>query len=371
MDIDMHYHGTFALARAAGMKREVAETIAYASQFVDDSTDAKGIDLEPSGAFCRAEVTAHHPADLPANRDLEDQRQVWVPFHFLPGGSGTELTERLVCLKDSAVARALVGHHLDQADRSYAVELMGILAHVYADTFAHYGFSGVSSRLNMVLSNQIQLECSADVVANYLGPRVLKFFSERKKTDILVENFRRLLSATAEALSGALGHGAVAVYPDQPYLTWKYHYEHAYPGVRVQAVERNNTKDFMDASQALHALFGQFVARRPKLADESVKRSWDQLKQPVEAVLRTEGDVPARNAAWQKALMDGKLTGKSEPALPPYSPRTWYDLRPRMAQRVTSGGIVDFPLYRFYQAASYHRHFVLRDLLPAYNIIVV
>lgn len=371
MDIDMHYHGTFALARAAGLKREVAETIAYAAQFVDDSTDAEGIDLDPSGAFCRAEVTAHHPADLPANRNLEDQRMVWVPFHFLPGGAGAELTERLVCNKDSAIARTLVKHHLDQAERSYAVELIGVLAHVYADTFAHYGFSGVSSRHNMVLSDQIQLQCSGDVVANYLGPRVLKFFKERNRTDILVENFRRLFSATAEALSGALGHGAVAVYPDQPYLTWQFHYEHDYPANRTRTVVRNNTKDFMDASRALHELFRQFVQRRPKLADGSVQRDWDQLKGPVEAVLRTEGDIPVRNAAWQKALIDGKITGKTEPALAPYSPRTWYDQRPRMAKKLSTGGIGEFPLYRFYQAASYHRHFVLRDLLPAYNINVI
>ena len=38
MQTDMHYYGTYALARLAGFSVSKAEIIAYSSQYVDDST---------------------------------------------------------------------------------------------------------------------------------------------------------------------------------------------------------------------------------------------------------------------------------------------------------------------------------------------
>ena len=34
----MHYYGTYAIARAAGLRPTDAQIIAYSAQFVDDST---------------------------------------------------------------------------------------------------------------------------------------------------------------------------------------------------------------------------------------------------------------------------------------------------------------------------------------------
>ena len=39
MQLDMHFYGVYALARAAGLKPETAEIVACASQFVDDAID--------------------------------------------------------------------------------------------------------------------------------------------------------------------------------------------------------------------------------------------------------------------------------------------------------------------------------------------
>src|SRR4029079_5571182 len=124
----MHYYGTYALARAEGIRADVAEVIATASQYVDDSTAHRAIP-PPAGAVFKIEVTSHHPTDLPANDDDGDQRRVWVPFHFFPGGEGSELTDKLICVKDSALAREMVSHHLGCAERPWAVELIGITAH--------------------------------------------------------------------------------------------------------------------------------------------------------------------------------------------------------------------------------------------------
>ena len=148
MQIDMHYYGTYAMARAAGITRDAAKIIATAAQFVDDNASKESIEFRDGGRL-DAEATAHHSVDR-KNIDLEDQRKIWVPFHFLPGNSGRTYSERLVCQKgnESEIAQKMIAHSLSLADRPYALPLMGITAHVLADTFSHYGFSGISSRVN-------------------------------------------------------------------------------------------------------------------------------------------------------------------------------------------------------------------------------
>ena len=37
MQVDMHYYGTYAMARAAGLKADVCKIIATAAEFVDDN----------------------------------------------------------------------------------------------------------------------------------------------------------------------------------------------------------------------------------------------------------------------------------------------------------------------------------------------
>jgi hypothetical protein len=155
---------------------DVAHRIATAAEFVDDSTETEVI-VHPDGARFRGESTAHHPSDLKPINDLDDQPQVWVPFHFLPGAEGATQSQRLVCRKNSRLAQDMVAHHLEWADRTFAVELFGIAAHVYADTFAHYGFSGISSRLNRVDGGAIKL-INGDPNSGYVDRFFAKFGSK-------------------------------------------------------------------------------------------------------------------------------------------------------------------------------------------------
>ena len=41
-------------------------------------------------------------------------------------------------------------HAVRMANRAFGPQLIGITAHVYADTFSHYGFSGASCPVNRV-----------------------------------------------------------------------------------------------------------------------------------------------------------------------------------------------------------------------------
>ena len=108
MQTDMHYYGTYAMARSAGINEPLARAIATAAEYVDDS-DKLSI-TTTDGKLIQSEPTAHHPVDS-ANLDPHDQKRTWVPFHFLPGNEGDNLDEKLICRTDSDIAREMIDHN--------------------------------------------------------------------------------------------------------------------------------------------------------------------------------------------------------------------------------------------------------------------
>ena len=114
MQIDMHFYGIYALARAAGIKPDSAHTIAYASQFVDDALDGEVNVLKNHKAVFPI-ITSHKPMDY-QNAMFRDQWKVWVPFHFLPGNlkNGRSFYEKMQCLKatESETAGKILAHSL-------------------------------------------------------------------------------------------------------------------------------------------------------------------------------------------------------------------------------------------------------------------
>jgi len=371
MDMDMHYYGTYAMARAAGLNAETALTIATAAEFVDDSTETE-VYVHPDGARFQGEATAHHPTELKPINDLDDQILVWVPFHFLPGGIGTSQSQRLVCRKDSPIAQEMVSHALDLSDRPYAAELLGITAHVYADTFAHYGFSGVSSRLNRVDGESLKAHNNDPMATSMFEQRLNTFMAKFGVQGGLVKNFRsRLLSGGAEIVSGALGHGAVATFPDQPYLEWSYGYEMADLWGAGWRVERANADDFIEGARALHGMFREFATRRPDLSDGKGGYDFDQLAPTVRALVTLIAHRDARITAWKKRAAEGAFSRDGVEALSDYDHRPWRDQAQALKTLPEPSAALELPVYRFHLAAAIHRNFVLRDLLPQHGIVVV
>ena len=133
MQVDMHYYGTYAMARVAGLNRDASIIIATSAQFVDDNADKENVKFK-DGARIDVDATAHHAFDI-KNIDEEDQRQIWVPFHFLPGNEGSSYTERLICRKNSRIAREMAEHNLLLLGEPYALQLMGI-THMFIPTLS-------------------------------------------------------------------------------------------------------------------------------------------------------------------------------------------------------------------------------------------
>lgn len=373
MQIDMHYYGVYAIARLSGLNPQAAKTIATASQYVDDSLKNNSLDHKKSGAKMIPIATAHHTASI-RNVDRDDQRYIWVPFHFLPGNQGENFTERLVCRKDSALAKDMKDHHMGFADKPFALELMGITAHVYADTFAHFGFSGVSSRRNRVKSDDIEIMDVSDKTKNYWEQKQPEFFEKYGTQGGMWQNIKRALASSgAEMLSGALGHGAVLTYPDQPYLHWRFKYENLggeYSDRPANEYDRHNLDDYLSACRVLYNMFRDFAGLRSDYCDNSGPIDFSQgLEQDLKEILTLEEGKSGRSSAWCNAMKDNKLYLGED--IPTYDQAEWDNDRDRFPKIDNVAEATEFSVYRFYQAASLHQHFVLRELLPAQGLVVI
>jgi hypothetical protein len=352
MQADMHFYGIYALARAAGLKRKTANLIASASEYVDDSILDESIHLD-DGRSMLAEMTAHQTIDY-HNADASDQRKVWLPFHFLPGGQGSTIGEKLICRKDSQIAREVVKRNLEQAAKvKYGPHLVGVTAHVYADTFAHYGFIGANHELNAIRDGTLSEIIDDPSVLDHVMAQAGKLF-DRIKSSTLSHGF-------------PLGHGPAVTYPDRPYLRWSYIRE--VDGVKI---ERDNSKDFMEGCKALHAMLEQYATNCPNHKDPAGGKRWVDISSTVREIIKFEGKKDDRIQKWKTAMTSGQLSAKSE-TIPKYLGHRWTEtiekIKFRPASAPEAGTLVKTDLHLYYRAARWHRNLVLTELLPEHGIL--
>ena len=373
MHIDFHFYGTYAMARAAGINPETATVVATAAQFVDDNAASDNVRFQ-DGARIDKEATAHHLLDT-ENLDEHDQRRVWVPFHFFPGNVGESYTERLKCRMDSALVQEMCDHHLELHSSVFAKEILGIAAHVYADTFSHYGFSGVSSRGNKVDNSSFRFHKEVDDDAEDLNAEIRnstnedkdRFFGKWGPHGRLIANIK---SWTAEVASGALGHGSVAKFPDLPFLVWSFEYERPDAEINGTLSKRRNPITYLTACRKLHDMFRKFAEYREDV-NAGDGRDFDDIEESVREILNTQADKAGRIKAWKDAALSGQLFGNGNGEdIPDYQGKQWNESWARLDRSEDCGCAFELPVWRFYQAASLHRTYVLRDLLPKHGLIV-
>ena len=361
MKIDLHFYGTYAIARLAGFEPTEAQIIATAAQFVDDATDNNS-EKNSSGEMLFSIATAHHLKDAGSNSFFhpEIHRLIWVPFHFYPGGRGDTLEEKLLCTKNSEIVNEMFNNHLAlNSDKSFYLHLLGVASHVYLDTFAHYGFSGICSTLNEVIGESISLNTHDRSVKDRIEKESRTFF-ENCETEIK-GFFIQIQSSAGEKLSRGLGHGAVSTYPDQPYLNWHFIYEEARYGNGKQSGERNNQKTYLEGLQELHKKLS--IGAKKLYSTPTIRQIPEKS---IKGILALElDDTSDRCDAWKKFIADEIDDGKEAH----YLGDEWNRQKDRFNTLNPPNHISD--CYKFHQAAVYHRWYSLKDLFPEHGIYVV
>lgn len=354
MQIDMHFYGVYVLARAAGIKPETARTIACASQFVDDAIDDEAIVFDKEVKAVLPTMTSHKPIDY-QNTIPNDQWRVWVPFHFLPGAEPGARTfvEKMVCRKNSEPAQQMIQHALSRKQEPYGPHLMGIAAHVFADTFAHYGFVGLSRDWNRVKSDSIDVRSSSWSIRNYIFGKLEEFKS-------------RFAGIFAETVP--VGHGAVATLPDRPYLTWEYAYEDVPKYGNRKKVQRTNLTDFMEACQELHKAFSDFIRDSPAHGSPSDRSAWNDIETKVESILKQEKPKEERIELWRQAILKSDLfqATEEEKAIA-YDDKAWKSNRLCFCD---SDKVHTHDIFLYNKAALMHRSYVLQQLLPSVGLTI-
>jgi hypothetical protein len=346
LQIDFHHAVTYVAARLAGFTHEEAGIIAYAAQYVDDATCSGAVVFSNKALYTRIS-SAHQSVDLTNLNDVENHL-VWLPFHFLPGNGGLpagkspsdKFIDKLVCKPDSPPAREMLEMVFLQRGKPNALHRLGITMHVYADTSAHQGFAGVLHEVNEVDDAK-----------------------EIDGTGIFGNLKSYLFNVLYDAIP-PLGHGRANVFPDMPFLSWKYKNSHD-----PQPVERNNTDLFCDAADALCKAMQEY--REVKKPAGIGKEDLDVIRGLFSSLNEQDGDT--RHTAWLAAIAAGKFSFKEATIS--------YDADGRNSWKAQALGTSrDLPVHtytdefltsnwrQFHDALQQHRLSLLHDILPKYGI---
>lgn len=391
MQIDGHHTATYVAARLAGFTFKEAETIAYAAQYVDDATNAGIVQFDGSHYLYARVASAHKMIDYNNLVDVENHL-AWIPFHFLPGNNGLpagvsspneDEVARLVCLPDSHVARDMLRYAFQDRGKPRELHRLGIAMHVYADTFAHQGFVGAlcianqttglttgDSQLDARIADATRTKLWASVKGNIRATGQLfakaaeVMWRERRWPADYIQAFLK---------KSPVGHAAADVYPDQPYLSWRY------TNFEGKAIQRDNPATF---SNALDMMVRAMQAWRAGDADMQLEFQPGIAK--TDALIAhglfrnlTAIDGEDRRNEWIKAIAEGQFSfGKEVPNYVAKGPGSWKDQALGTIKETDTGlerfaysdSFLRSDWKMFHDAIQSHRSDVVHEILPAYGI---
>ncbi len=184
---------------------------------MDDASIRGTICFDNKALYERSSST-HKSIDV-KNLNALDKQKVLMPLYFLIGNGFAEsgddpegiFIRKLIYLSNSSIARDMVKAAIRDKDNDDALHRLGVTMHVYVDTWAYQGFAGVMD------------------------------IAEAGTFDVFKDGFINLINQSILEL----GHGQTFVFPDTPFLSWKYVSGHN------EKISRTNLNDFCQAVDAL------------------------------------------------------------------------------------------------------------------------
>ena len=366
MQRDFHYYCIAVLGRAAGFNRDDALTIAYASQYTDDSTESDLIRLELDEGDLRFDPVRTSYAGLETIHSLawSAQKRVWIPFHFLPPKPFNPEESQafsFITRPNSIFGQMLLAEAANEPLENHSRRLcrIGVAVHTYADSWAHQDFSGRESRQEN------------DVESIYLRNRTTNHWQK-----LFIENL------IFDALP-FIGHGEAGYFPDLAFQEWK-----CVVGGERQ-VGRDNIETFAEAARAIYDQL-----RPLDKTDSEPPIPWGEIEPKIRMLLASKDRDPRgverytlpAYRAYQEAMMDRRCDRWREEfgyLFEPKPDKYYYDKEAwrrnavegdtgwdeyseaewsLMLPREVKHGFWDSLWVHFHRAALRQRHFVLENL---------
>ncbi len=355
MKIDAHYYAVLGFCRACGFDKKSACTIAYASQFVDDArvnhivikgnippgVEHDVIDGKPS--FFNMATCHSYTRVKTFNYDAMINNT--SAFHFVPGCRGNSFVKKLRCREGGPVIASILRETLMEDD----LIKLGVVLHAYADSFSHQGFSGLLSKVNDI--EQVELLNGSAILLD----RFKKGLKWLKKA--VYERVDRVIPA--------YGHGQAAIFPDLPYISWRYQYDYSdeFSMTLKSSGTIRNKERFKRAFQKIMIHLSAYLMQYPNHREGDARLGC--LYPLFEALLAKKMDR-SRIKNWQKVLVaQGLLEEWDEDALN-YDADRWLaeafadcDRKSFQQRKVAAAALKEsFPesnWYRYYKAVKWYK----------------
>jgi hypothetical protein len=270
---------------------------------------------------------------------------------------------------ESILNLAAGGHEILQNNRAdnlrrFRLILLGIRAHVIADTWAHQDFCGIDNVLNTYWD--VNYEPSSWDPRRWGYGRQSIDYDDGTASGWQNQVLSRVTggSSNLEAAPNAttyLGHGWMGHLPDFSFV--KFRYKPCWANPDAGAVERNNRLEYRSAWMELVSLFTQAAGRGKLQLDIQFQSAFQKAIQAIERPCRLQDALTGRKSsalAWQEIFGD--------------LPTTIIDADPEPDPNAVLSGMVEkteamhrygtdyvnvySDLYLFQIAADYHFHFV-------------
>ncbi|MHC4534553.1 MAG: DUF6765 family protein [Planctomycetota bacterium] len=268
MERDYHYYTVYKLAKLAGFNLSDSETIAYASQYVDDSTESNPVEPFPDQHFDTAR-TAHYGLKA---FDWNVQKKIYMPFHFLPmkirWKSPTKFSYVTKPAKgnNTELATMLIKDAMTETPRRFKLIRLGVALHTIADTFSHFGFSGRHHDENNV---------------GYIW-----YAKKAGGWDF------QTIKSYADVFVPRIGHVEAFESPDLPYLKWQY------TNNDKKKSERYNLVYCMKGVKLIYSFLK--TAKVPSVTSADLVHDYPNEFKKIQSLFEQTGSCASRCKRWKK-----------------------------------------------------------------------
>lgn len=376
MDMDFHYYGTYVAARLAGYTFDESKTIAYAAQYVNDSSREKlDVSCTPNFTPIPTSQTFTELADYDLDwnwscEHLKETARIYIPFHFLPGNYGSNINKipysgkisdnthvgyifkydseceeqfKLLCLPNSILVEKTINDIIyNHYKKNYLLHMIGLRLHVISDTFAHSNFVGMPA---WFINNVSETVYDISSVSNPVNLTTSWPLTTVSKCEDCEEASPDKPSYNSYVY---FGHRRIGHIPDYPYIKYKYK-----PQWLDTFIERDNRSDFLTA-------FKQMITALKCIKNhlEFFVNSYANLNKETEAILKEILSTKKHDQsnAWKENISKIKINGASLEVPEDYNPNKWLD----EARNTSEKTLTDY--YNFNLSALLHFEFVKNSL---------